>query len=128
MQSIGCVLAYDCASLIRSASPSRSFNEISDEDAEKSRDGKKIITGGKSSDDNQIDNRGDGRNVTDVLGEAADTAGVQVGTTSDGKPLVRFPDGSTAVGYPVSSTTGGPTIEIRTGRGKLSVKTREDHF
>ena len=98
-------------------------------DAEKSRDGQNVITGGTAPTGKEgVDNRGKGRNVSDVIDEAAAAAGTKSGKAKDGNPTVVFPDGSRAIGYPSSTTTGGPSITITTPKGRVKVKTREDHF
>jgi RHS repeat-associated protein len=45
--------------------------------------GEKVITEGQKPDGKQIDNRGKDRSATDVLGKAAEAAGVEVGHTND---------------------------------------------
>ncbi|WP_058745173.1 RHS repeat domain-containing protein [Sphingomonas yabuuchiae] len=95
--------------------------------AERSRDGKTVITGGQKPDGKLgIDNRGKGRSVEGVIGDAAAEAGVKATTTKDGKPMVVFPDGTKAIGYDNSATTDGPTIKIQGSRGNTIVGTRED--
>jgi uncharacterized protein RhaS with RHS repeats len=109
---------------------SNSDNESKNGDKSDSDKGKDKITGGKKPKDGEreIDNTGDGRAVEDVLEDAAGAAGVEVGSTSDGKPTVQFPDGSRATGYPESKGSGKPSIVVHTPKGRVKVKTREDHF
>jgi uncharacterized protein RhaS with RHS repeats len=102
--------------------------EIAPEAIEASDKGVEVITAGKAPDDKQIDNRGEGRSVVGVLGAAAGAAGVAVGETKKGHPVVVFPDGRRAVGYPESKTTGGPTIDVQSPKGRTRIKTREDYF
>lgn len=94
----------------------------------KSDKGEAVITLGKSPNGKEIDNRGEGRSAVDAIGQAAAAAGVQAGSTKDGKPTAVFPDGRRATGYGTSSTTGGPSIVITWGNGSVKVKTREDYY
>ena len=97
-------------------------------DEERSKEGRNVITQGKKPSGIEIDNRGEDRQVGEVLGEAASVAGVNVDQTKDGKPTVVFPDGSRATGYPEAASNGSPSIVISSPKGRPRVKTREDNY
>lgn len=101
--------------------------EQAQEDSEK---GEGIVTEGEAPADGekQIDKRGKGRSVRGVIQDAAGAAGVSVGETKDGKPIVVLPNGNKIIGYPESRSTGGPSIEITTPKNRTKTKTREDTF
>jgi len=107
------------------------MNESADDEArERSQRGRDAVRGGRepAPGENEIDNTDQGRSVGGVLGEAAEAAGVEVETTSDGRPIVLLPDGGRLVGYPESTSGGDPTIVIQGRGGRVIDKTREASY
>jgi hypothetical protein len=95
---------------------------------ERTESGVEAVTGRPVPDGKQIDNRGVGGNVGDIIAWAEAAASVEVSQTKDGKPQAILPDGTRVKGYPEAKTAKGPTVEVRCSSRKVRVKARGDEY